>query len=74
MKVKMILPSLQEAESVYWRSIKYSLFPPIGLATLAAYFLDSDEVTLQDQHVEKVTLDDEPDLVYNSAKLCRFQF
>lgn len=63
MKVKMILPSLQEAESVYWRSIKYSLFPPIGLATLAAYFLDSDEVTLQDQHVEKVTLDDEPDLV-----------
>ncbi|MBP3688408.1 MAG: hypothetical protein J6I54_00300 [Bacteroidaceae bacterium] len=38
MKVKMILPSLQEAESPYWRPIKYSLFPPLGLATLAAYF------------------------------------
>ena len=40
MKVKMILPALQEAESPYWRPIKYSLFPPLGLATLAAYFND----------------------------------
>ena len=40
MKVKMILPALQEAESPYWRPIKYSLFPPLGLATLAAYFSD----------------------------------
>lgn len=29
MKVKMILPALQEAESPYWRPIKYSLFPPL---------------------------------------------
>ena len=63
MKVKMILPALQEAESPYWRPIKYSLFPPLGLATLAAYFNDDDEVEIQDQHVEKLTLDDEPDLV-----------
>ena len=63
MKVKMILPALQEAESPYWRPIKYSLFPPLGLATLAAYFCDDDEVEIVDQHVEKLTLDDEPDLV-----------
>lgn len=63
MKVKMILPSLQEADNPYWRPIKYSLFPPIGLATLAAYFSDYDDVTLVDQHVEKLTLDDTPDLV-----------
>ena len=55
MKIKMILPALQEAESPYWRPIKYSLFPPLGLATLAAYFSDDDEVELQDQHVEKST-------------------
>ena len=59
----MILPSLQEAESPYWRPIKYSLFPPLGLATLAAYFCDDDEVEIVDQHVERLTLDDEPDLV-----------
>ena len=58
MKIKMILPALQEAESPYWRPIKYSLFPPLGLATLAAYFSDDDEIVLQDQHVEKLTLDD----------------
>ena len=63
MKVKMILPALQEAESPYWRPIKYSLFPPLGLATLAAYFGDDDDVEIVDQHVEKLTLDDEPDLV-----------
>ena len=33
MKVKMILPALAEAESPFWRPIKYSLFPPLGLAT-----------------------------------------
>ncbi len=59
----MILPALQESESPYWRPIKYSLFPPLGLATLAAYFRDDDEVEIVDQHVEKLTLDDEPDLV-----------
>ena len=63
MKVKMILPALQEAESPYWRPIKYSLFPPLGLATLAAYFSDNDEVEIQDQHIEKLKLNDTPDLV-----------
>lgn len=63
MKVKMILPALAEATSPLWRPIKYSLFPPLGLATLAGYLRDDDEVSLQDDHVEKLDLDDEPDLV-----------
>src|SRR5438270_8058583 len=62
-RVKFILPALTEATSPYWRPIKYSLFPPLGLATLAAY-LDPDlEISLQDEHVEKLDLNDEPDLV-----------
>jgi radical SAM superfamily enzyme YgiQ (UPF0313 family) len=63
MKVKMILPALTEAESPYWRPIKYSLFPPLGLATLAAYLAPDDEIEMQDQHVENVNLNDSPDLV-----------
>ncbi len=62
-RVKLILPALTEATSPYWRPIKYSLFPPLGLATLAAC-LDPDlEVTLIDEHVERLDLDDRPDLV-----------
>jgi radical SAM superfamily enzyme YgiQ (UPF0313 family) len=61
--VKLILPALTEATSPYWRPIKYSLFPPLGLATLAAY-LDPDlEISLQDEHVETLDLNDQPDLV-----------
>src|SRR6185369_3102414 len=63
MKVKMILPALTEAKSPYFRPIKYSLFPPLGLATLAGYLDADDEVSLQDEHVETLALDDEPDLV-----------
>ena len=63
MKVKLILPALTEAISPYWRSIKYSLFPPLGLATLAGYLNNKDEVEIQDEHVEKLNLDDRPDLV-----------
>lgn len=59
----MILPALTEALSPYFRPIKYSLFPPLGLATLAAYLDPDDEVTLQDEHVEPLLLHDEPDLV-----------
>jgi radical SAM superfamily enzyme YgiQ (UPF0313 family) len=63
MKIKMILPALTEALSPFWRPIKYSLFPPLGLASLAAYCDPNDEITLQDEHVEKLNLDDEPELV-----------
>jgi radical SAM superfamily enzyme YgiQ (UPF0313 family) len=63
MKVKMILPALTEARSPLFRPIKYSLFPPLGLATLAAYLDPDAEITLQDEHVERLDLTDEPDLV-----------
>lgn len=63
MKVKLILPALTEAESPFWRPIKYSLFPPLGLATLAAYLSPDDEIELVDQHVENLNTDDRPDMV-----------
>ena len=63
MKIKMILPALTEAKNPYWRPIKYSLFPPLGLATLAAYCSPDDEIDLQDEQVEKLKIEDQPDLV-----------
>jgi radical SAM superfamily enzyme YgiQ (UPF0313 family) len=59
----MILPALTEASSPFFRPIKYSLFPPLGLATLAAYLGPDDDVQIQDEHVEKLDLDDAPELV-----------
>ncbi len=62
-RVKLVLPALTEAASPHWRPIKYSLFPPLGLATLAAY-LDPDlDISIQDEHVAPLDLDDRPDLV-----------
>jgi len=63
LRVKFVLPALTEATSPYWRPIKYSLFPPLGLATLAAYLRPDDEAVIVDEHVERLTTDDEPDLV-----------
>jgi radical SAM superfamily enzyme YgiQ (UPF0313 family) len=63
MKIKMILPALTEAKSPVFRPIKYSLFPPLGLATLAAYVPPDWEVELVDEHVEILDWDDNPDLV-----------
>jgi radical SAM superfamily enzyme YgiQ (UPF0313 family) len=63
MKVKLILPALAEANSPGYRPIKYSLFPPLGLATLAAHLTPVDQIELVDEHVETLSLDDEPDLV-----------
>jgi radical SAM superfamily enzyme YgiQ (UPF0313 family) len=62
-RAKFILPALTEATSPYWRPIKYSLFPPLGLATLAAYLDPDVEVSLQDEHVEVLDLEDAPELV-----------
>jgi radical SAM superfamily enzyme YgiQ (UPF0313 family) len=59
----MVLPALTEAMSPYFRPIKYSLFPPLGLATLAGHLREEDQVVIEDEHVEKLNLDDEPDLV-----------
>jgi radical SAM superfamily enzyme YgiQ (UPF0313 family) len=63
LRVKLILPALTEATSPYWRPIKYSLFPPLGLATLAAYLAPDDDAAIVDEHVEPVDTDDDPDLV-----------
>ncbi|MGE5827729.1 MAG: B12-binding domain-containing radical SAM protein, partial [Micromonosporaceae bacterium] len=72
MRVMMILPALTEATGPSFRNacgaeptsfrrpIKYSLFPPLGLATLAAYLPADAEVTLQDEHVQRLRLDDGP--------------
>ena len=67
MNVKMILPALTEATSPLFRPIKYSLFPPLGLATLAGYLDASDEVSITDEHVEMLNWDDTPDLVVIQA-------
>lgn len=63
MNVKLILPALTEATSPHFRPIKYSLFPPLGLATLAAYLDPDDVAVLVDEHVEALSIDDAPDLV-----------
>jgi radical SAM superfamily enzyme YgiQ (UPF0313 family) len=63
LKVKLVLPALTEATSPYWRPIKYSLFPPLGLATLAGFLNADDRAVLVDEHVQTLDLDDCPDLV-----------
>ncbi len=63
LSVKLILPALTEATSPYWRPIKYSLFPPLGLATLAAYLHPDDQALIIDEHVMPLACDDQPDLV-----------
>jgi radical SAM superfamily enzyme YgiQ (UPF0313 family) len=63
LRVKFILPALTEATGPFWRPIKYSLFPPLGLATLAAYLEPDDEAVIVDEHVGRVDTDDHPDLV-----------
>ena len=63
LRFKFILPALTEATDPYWRPIKYSLFPPLGLATLAAYLSPDDHAVIVDEHVEPLTLNDAPDLV-----------
>jgi len=63
LRALFILPALTEATSPYWRPIKYSLFPPLGLATLAAYLDPGDEAIIQDEHVRRLDLSGTPDLV-----------
>src|SRR5580698_3055 len=63
LNVKFILPALTEATSPYWRPIKYSLFPPLGLATLAAYLSPDDQAVIVDEHVEPLDIDDSAELV-----------
>jgi radical SAM superfamily enzyme YgiQ (UPF0313 family) len=62
-RVELLLPALTEAKSPFFRPIKYSLFPPLGLATLAAFLDPGDEARIQDEHVQDLDLDGTPDLV-----------
>jgi radical SAM superfamily enzyme YgiQ (UPF0313 family) len=63
MRVTMVLPALTEATSPFFRPVKYALFPPLGLATLAGYLRPDDEVRIWDEHVERLRLtEDRPDL------------
>ena len=63
MHVKLILPALTEATSPHFRPIKYSLFPPLGLATLAAYLEPGHTAEIVDEHVQTLDWNDTPDLV-----------
>ncbi len=63
MKVKLILPALAEAKDLSYRPIKYALFPPLGLATLASFLAPEDTAEIVDEHVEPLRTDDHPDLV-----------
>lgn len=63
MKVKLILPSLTECDSPHFRPVKYSLFPPLGLAALAGWLGPDDDVEIVDEHVVPLSCDDAPDLV-----------
>ena len=63
MRVRMILPALTEATSPLFRPIKYSQFPPLGLATLASFLDLCDDVVISDEHVEKLVVDDEQGFV-----------
>lgn len=63
MRVRFLLPALTEATSPFFRPIKYSLFPPLGLAALAAWLSPGDEAEIQDEHVEPLRLEGRPDLV-----------
>lgn len=48
----MVLPALTEATSPFFRPIKYSLFPPLGLAQLAAFLPPDWAVRIHDEHVQ----------------------
>ncbi len=54
MKVKLILPALTEAKSPFFRPIKYSLFPPLGLATLAGYLTPEGGAVPRVVRIEKI--------------------
>jgi hypothetical protein len=62
LRVTFVLPALAEASSPFWRPIKYSLFPPLGLATLAAYLAPDDAAVIVDEHIGPLPVDDTPDL------------
>jgi radical SAM superfamily enzyme YgiQ (UPF0313 family) len=63
MRVKLILPALTEARLPGWRPVKYALFPPLGLATLAAFLDPDDDARIEDGHVMALSEPGDADLV-----------
>jgi radical SAM superfamily enzyme YgiQ (UPF0313 family) len=62
--ILFVLPALQEVRSQEFRQIKYSLFPPLSLLTLAGLVPnDRYELLVRDEHVEDVFVDRDVDLV-----------
>ncbi len=62
--ILFILPALQEVLSQEFRQIKYSLFPPLSLLTLAGTVpADRYKLIVRDDHVEDVIIDEPVDLV-----------
>ena len=60
----LALPALQEVLSENFRQIKYSLFPPLTLLTLAGLTPeDRYKIIVRDEHVESVDVDDHVDLL-----------
>ena len=60
MKFKFFLPSLAASDQLRRRGTKYFRFPPLGLASLAAYLRPDDQADIQDEHVETFKIDDTP--------------
>ncbi len=62
--ILFILPALQEVRSAAFRQIKYSLFPPLSLLTLAALTpRHKYRIIVRDEHVENPIVSDPVDLV-----------
>jgi len=58
------LPALQEVLAEEFRQIKYSLFPPLSLLTIAGLTPeDRYKMIVRDEHVEPVEVDEDVDLV-----------
>ena len=62
--ILFLLPALQEVLSQDFRQIKYSLFPPLSLLTVAGLVpRDKYKMLVRDEHVEDVIVEEDVDLV-----------
>jgi radical SAM superfamily enzyme YgiQ (UPF0313 family) len=62
--ILFVLPALQEVLAQDFRQIKYSLFPPLSLLTLAGLVPEGKyRIMVRDEHVEDVMVEEEVDLV-----------
>ena len=62
--IAFILPALQEVLAQEFRQIKYSLFPPLSLLTLAGTVpADKYKIIVRDEHVEDIFIDEKVDIL-----------